>query len=82
VSAPPIRRPRPDELEALVGIEREAGALFKAIGMPEIAYDDPGTWRWGESCSRARCPLASAAVRGQLLIEGRSERWSERERLH
>jgi GNAT superfamily N-acetyltransferase len=43
VSAPPIRPPRRDELEALVAIEREAGALFKTIGMPEIAYDDPGT---------------------------------------
>jgi GNAT superfamily N-acetyltransferase len=26
-----------------VAIEREAGALFSTIGMPEIAYDDPGT---------------------------------------
>jgi GNAT superfamily N-acetyltransferase len=43
VSAAPIRPPRRDELEALVAIEREAGALFKTIGMPEIAYDDPGT---------------------------------------
>ena len=43
MSAATIRPPRPDELEALVAIERDAGALFKAIGMPEIAYDDPGT---------------------------------------
>ena len=43
MSAAPIRRPRSDELEALVAIEREAGALFATIGMPEIAYDDPGT---------------------------------------
>jgi GNAT superfamily N-acetyltransferase len=43
VSAAPIRPPRRDELEALVAIEREAGALFNTIGMPEIAYDDPGT---------------------------------------
>lgn len=43
MSAAPIRPPRRDELEALVAIEREAGALFKTIGMPEIAYDDPGT---------------------------------------
>ena len=43
VTAPPIRPPRRDELEALVAIEREAGALFTTVGMPEIAYDDPGT---------------------------------------
>jgi GNAT superfamily N-acetyltransferase len=43
VTAAPIRRPRSDELEALMAIEREAGALFATIGMPEIAYDDPGT---------------------------------------
>ena len=43
MTAPPIRPPRRDELEALVAIERQAGALFKTVGMPEIAYDDPGT---------------------------------------
>jgi GNAT superfamily N-acetyltransferase len=43
VSALSIRPPRRDELEALVAIERDAGALFATIGMPEIAYDDPGT---------------------------------------
>jgi GNAT superfamily N-acetyltransferase len=43
VSPAPIRPPRREELSALVAIEREAGALFKTIGMPEIAYDDPGT---------------------------------------
>jgi GNAT superfamily N-acetyltransferase len=43
VSAAPIRPPRPDELEALVAIERDAGALFATVGMPEIAHDDPGS---------------------------------------
>ncbi len=43
MSAPAIRAPRRDELEALVAIEREAGALFAAVGMPEIAHDDPGS---------------------------------------
>jgi GNAT superfamily N-acetyltransferase len=38
-----IRAPRGDELGALVDIEREAGALFAAFGMPEIARDDPGS---------------------------------------
>ena len=38
----PIRAPRRDELEALVEIERAAGAAFAAIGMHEIARDDPG----------------------------------------
>jgi GNAT superfamily N-acetyltransferase len=43
VTAPAIRAPRRDELEALVAIEREAGALFATVGMPEIAHDDPGS---------------------------------------
>jgi GNAT superfamily N-acetyltransferase len=38
-----IRPPRHDELEALVAIEHEAGALFAAVGMPEIAGDGPGS---------------------------------------
>jgi GNAT superfamily N-acetyltransferase len=36
-----IRRARHDELEALRGIERDAGLAFAAIGMPEIAADEP-----------------------------------------
>jgi GNAT superfamily N-acetyltransferase len=39
----PIRPPRPDELEALVAIERDAGRSFATIGMPEIAEDHPGS---------------------------------------
>jgi GNAT superfamily N-acetyltransferase len=39
----PIRPPRHDELAALVAIEREAGALFADVGMPDIAHDDPGS---------------------------------------
>jgi GNAT superfamily N-acetyltransferase len=40
VAIRPVRR---DELEALVAIERDAGRAFTAIGMPEIAADDPGS---------------------------------------
>ena len=36
-----IRRARRDELEALREIERRAGRGFAAIGMPEIAADEP-----------------------------------------
>jgi len=36
-----IRRARRDELEALREIERDAGRAFAAIGMPEIAADEP-----------------------------------------
>jgi GNAT superfamily N-acetyltransferase len=38
---PRIRPPRRDELEALRRIERDAGRSFAAIGMPEIAADEP-----------------------------------------
>jgi GNAT superfamily N-acetyltransferase len=36
-----IRPPRRDELEALRSIERDAGGAFAAIGMAEIAADEP-----------------------------------------
>jgi GNAT superfamily N-acetyltransferase len=36
-----VRRARRDELEALREIERDAGRAFAAIGMPEIAADEP-----------------------------------------
>ncbi|MGH3991444.1 MAG: hypothetical protein ACRDSN_03160 [Pseudonocardiaceae bacterium] len=36
-----IRPPRPDELEALRSLERDAGRAFAAIGMAEIADDEP-----------------------------------------
>jgi GNAT superfamily N-acetyltransferase len=38
---PLIRPPRPDELEILRSIERDAGRPFAAIGMAEIAADEP-----------------------------------------
>jgi GNAT superfamily N-acetyltransferase len=36
-----IRTVQEDELQVLQGIERAAGALFRDIGMPEIADDPP-----------------------------------------
>jgi GNAT superfamily N-acetyltransferase len=38
---PRIRLPRRDELETLRSIERDAGRAFAAIGMAEIAADEP-----------------------------------------
>ena len=82
MSAATIRPPRPDELEALVAIERDAGALFMAIGMPEIAYDDPGTapelepfradgraWVAVDADDRPIAYLISAVVDGCAHIE-------------
>jgi GNAT superfamily N-acetyltransferase len=36
-----IRSPRRDELDGLRSIERDAGRAFAAIGLPEIAADEP-----------------------------------------
>ena len=38
-----IRLARPDDLPALIDVEREAGALCREVGMAAIADDDPGT---------------------------------------
>jgi ribosomal protein S18 acetylase RimI-like enzyme len=37
----PIRRARPDEIDAVVAADRAAGELFRAVGMPEVADDPP-----------------------------------------
>lgn len=38
-----IRPARAADGDALIGLERSAGARFREIGMPEIADDDPGS---------------------------------------
>ncbi|MEV4055528.1 GNAT family N-acetyltransferase [Amycolatopsis sp. NPDC049688] len=38
-----IRLARPDDLPALIDVEREAGELFRDVGMAAIADDDPGS---------------------------------------
>ena len=38
-----IRLARPDDLPALVDVEREAGSLFRDVDMAAIADDDPGS---------------------------------------
>jgi GNAT superfamily N-acetyltransferase len=38
-----IRLARPDDLPALIDVEREAGSLFRALDMAAIADDDPGS---------------------------------------
>jgi GNAT superfamily N-acetyltransferase len=38
-----IRLARPDDLPALIDIEREAGGLFRDVDMAAIADDDPGS---------------------------------------
>ncbi|MGA5820922.1 GNAT family N-acetyltransferase [Kitasatospora sp. NPDC094028] len=67
-----IRAVTEDELPLLVELERAAGAPFAAIGMPEIAEDDPGTP--GELAHYLHDGLALAAVvdgtiAGYLLAE-------------
>lgn len=38
-----IRLARPDDLPALIDVERDAGSLFRAVDMAAIADDDPGS---------------------------------------
>jgi GNAT superfamily N-acetyltransferase len=71
--APTIRPPRPDELETLRDIERDAGRLFAEIGLDEIAAHDPESletltqyleveriWVVADACTDA--PLGYAVV--------------------
>ena len=78
----PIRAARRDELEALIAIEREAGRAFAAIGMPEVAADDPGSvaeleafrsdgraWVAVDEADRPIAYLLSAVVDGCAHVE-------------
>jgi GNAT superfamily N-acetyltransferase len=38
-----IRLARPDDLPALIDVDRDAGSLFRTVGMAAIADDDPGS---------------------------------------
>ena len=71
-----IRRVRPDELEVLLELEREAGRAFLEIGMPEIARDDPGTvedvegaWVAVDEGDRPVAYLVSRVVDGCAHVE-------------
>lgn len=77
-----IRPARRDELAALIDIERDAGRAFAAIGMPEIAADDPGSvegleahraagraWVAADGRDRPVAYLLAALVDGALHVE-------------
>ncbi len=79
---PIIRAPRQDELEALRSIERDAGQAFAAIGMAEIAGDEPlsvpeleafradgRAWVVADCEDRPVAYLLSAIVDGSAHIE-------------
>jgi GNAT superfamily N-acetyltransferase len=78
----PIRPARSDELEVLRALERDAGRAFAAIGMEEIARDDPGdvdelegyraagrAWVGVDARDRPVAYLLSAVVDGCAHIE-------------
>jgi GNAT superfamily N-acetyltransferase len=77
-----IRPPRPDELAALLEIERRACRAFADHGMPEIAADDPGTvaeleahraagraWVAVDADDRPVAYIVTAVVDGAVHIE-------------
>ena len=71
-----IRPVRPEERELLLEIEREAGRAFAAVGMPEIARDDPGTvedvagaWVAVDEEDRPVAYLTSTLLDGNAHIE-------------
>jgi GNAT superfamily N-acetyltransferase len=52
-----IRRATPDDVDDVITIEVEAGALFLTVGMPEVAADVP-----------ARQPLTLGVAQGRLWV--------------
>ncbi len=58
-----IRSPRPDELEALRSIERDAGRTFAGIGLAEVAADEP--------LSVAQLEAFRSAGRVWVAVDGR-----------
>ncbi|WP_410640730.1 GNAT family N-acetyltransferase [Amycolatopsis sp. lyj-346] len=88
-----IRLARPGDLPALIDVEREAGALFREIGMAAIADDDPGSvaglavhqsagraWVSVDSGDRPVAYLVAEVVDGHAHIEQVSVRPSHARR--
>ncbi|MDX3187446.1 GNAT family N-acetyltransferase [Streptomyces sp. MN03-5084-2B] len=88
-----IRLARPDDLPALIDVEREAGALFRDVGMAAIADDDPGSvaelaeyqsdgraWVSVDAAGRPVAYLVAAVVDGHAHIEQVSVRPSHARR--
>ena len=88
-----IRLARPDELPALIDVEREAGAPFRDVGMAAIADDDPGpveklaapqsagrVWVSVDSADRPVAYLVAEVVDGHAHIEQVSVRPSHARR--
>jgi GNAT superfamily N-acetyltransferase len=88
-----IRLARPDDLPALIDVEREAGSLFHAVGMAAIADDDPGSvaelsgyqtdgraWVSVDAADRPVAYLVAAVVDGRAHIEQVSVRPSHARR--
>jgi GNAT superfamily N-acetyltransferase len=87
-SMPRIRPPRRDELEALRWIERDAGRAFAAIGMAQIATEEPlsvaeleafrtngHAWVAVDARDRPIAYLLSSVVDGCAHIEQVSVAW-------
>ncbi|MGW3958541.1 GNAT family N-acetyltransferase [Amycolatopsis sp. NPDC005003] len=88
-----IRLARPDDLPALIDVEREAGALFRDVGMAAIADDDPGSvpelaayqsagraWVSVDAADRPVAYLVAEVVDGHAHIEQVSVRPSHARR--
>lgn len=88
-----IRLARPDDLPALIDIEREAGSLFRALDMAAIADDDPGSvaelapyqsdgraWVSVDDSDRPVAYLIAEAVDGRAHVEQVSVRPSHARR--
>lgn len=69
----PIRAARASDGDALLEIERLAGARFRDVGMPEIADDDPGSVdQLAEYASNGRSWVAvdeTGAALGYVLVD-------------
>ncbi|KDN23249.1 GNAT family N-acetyltransferase [Amycolatopsis rifamycinica] len=88
-----IRLARPEDLPALIDVEREAGALFRDVGMAAIADDDPGSvaelavyqsagraWVSVDAADRPVAYLVAEVVDGHAHIEQVSVRPSHARR--
>ena len=88
-----IRLARPDDLPALIDVEVDAGALFREVGMAEIAENDPGSvaelaayqsggraWVGVDSEDRPVAYLVAEIVDGYAHIEQVSVRLSHARR--
>ena len=77
---PAIRPATENDLQRLVDVEIEAGQLFHAVGMSEVAEDVPQVAELREAVTAERVWVAEVGAQGCGIRHRRADRWERARR--